>query len=163
MGASRVKHIITNSSDETEALASRIAGVLQAGDALALRGPLGAGKTCFVRGLVAGVGLDRSLVSSPTFVIAQEYLDGMAICPIVHIDAYRIHHVDELRSAGLEELWARDVITVIEWPEQIEDALPPDRLDISISHLDESRRELTLEPRGAGTMAERIATVPGTG
>lgn len=156
-----MRRITTNSPDETEMAATIIAERLRAGDVVALRGSLGAGKTCFVRGLVGGRGFDRALVSSPTFVIAQEYAEDDVTCPIVHIDAYRIHHVDELQSAGLEDLWSPEVITVIEWPEQIEDSLPGHRIEIDIEHLDETRRELTLEIRGSGQLTARLTTVWG--
>ena len=63
----------SESEIQTMELAASVARILQAGDLVALDGPLGSGKTCFVRGLVRGLGLDQSSVSSPTFVICQEY------------------------------------------------------------------------------------------
>ena len=113
---------VSHGLDSTVLLGEVIGGVLRGGDVLGLIGPLGAGKTQFVRGLARGMGLDESMVSSPTFVIVQEYeakplrstpdskdiakggtAGGQGLV-LVHVDAYRIHSLDDLESAGWEDL-----------------------------------------------------------
>ena len=145
----------SGSEAQTEDLAASLARILRAGDVVALEGPMGSGKTCFVRGMVQGLGLDQSLVSSPTFVICQEYAappDSNAAhtasaskTPLVHIDAYRLAGPAELESIGWEELLAAaDSIIAIEWPSRIEMALPPDRFTITLAPMDEHSRSITI-------------------
>jgi tRNA threonylcarbamoyl adenosine modification protein YjeE len=100
----------------TQALAARLADVLQGGDVVALQGDLGAGKTEFARALIrarAGAEID---VPSPTFTIMQDYpLDGLTIR---HIDLYRLADPDELFELGLEEAPGEDEAWLVEWPER---------------------------------------------
>jgi tRNA threonylcarbamoyladenosine biosynthesis protein TsaE len=99
----------------TIALAARLAGVAEAGDVLALEGPLGAGKTVFARGFIRALTRPDEEVPSPTFTLVQVY-EGAA-CPIHHFDLYRIESPDELYELGIEEALG-DGITLIEWPER---------------------------------------------
>ncbi len=113
----------TSGEAETEQFAAALGRRLRGGDVLALSGPLGAGKTCFVRGLAQGLGIDPRQVSSPTFRISQEYTceNGPTL---MHIDAYRLHGTDELEGIGWDELLeANDVVIAIEWPSRVEAAL----------------------------------------
>lgn len=147
---------VTDSEDETTALAAMLARQLQAGDVVALSGELGAGKTRFVRGLARGLGLDESAVCSPTFVIVHEYENRSAgaesvATALIHVDAYRIRSEDDLVTIGWNEMLdSADAVIAVEWPERIARAMPADRLDVTIEHgEDESRRRIVLEPRGA--------------
>lgn len=120
----------TRSPAGTAALGRRLARGLRAGDCVALIGPLGAGKTALVRGIAAGLGLaDRRMVSSPTFVLVQEY---PAAVPIYHVDLYRLGDpVGELRGLGIDEMLARGVV-LIEWADRAGGALPRPRWDVAI-------------------------------
>lgn len=125
---------ITRSEEETLELAASLARELHPGCVLAIDGQLGAGKTAFVRGLVQGLGGVPGNVSSPTFVISQEYdIQGTTL---VHIDAYRLSGVAELETIGWDEmLAARDAIIAVEWAERIAAALPEEAVHIVMEHL----------------------------
>ena len=133
----------SHSEDQTMSIAAEFAHCVQQGDVIALRGPLGAGKTCFVRGLVQGLGGDPQLVSSPTFVLSQEYPIGKSRT-LIHIDCYRLSGPDDLETIGWDELLQRhDTIIAIEWPERIDQQLPPLRaIHIELAHVDQSDRSM---------------------
>ena len=136
---------VTKSEQETIDLAIEFASTLLANDVILLDGELGAGKTCFVRGLCEGLGGDPTQVNSPTFVIMQEYeVDGGI--RLVHIDAYRLSGTEELDTIGWDELLS-DPLTIIaiEWPSKITDALPEHAITVSIEHLKEHERSLTID------------------
>jgi tRNA threonylcarbamoyladenosine biosynthesis protein TsaE len=128
--------------DQTLAVAASVAGVARAGDVLALTGELGAGKTQFVRGLARGLGLDPAAVSSPTFVLMQEYdppEPATTASPpvLVHIDAYRLHGPEGLATLGWEgdgEAIRAGAVVAIEWADLVEPALGDDWLAIDLTH-----------------------------
>jgi tRNA threonylcarbamoyladenosine biosynthesis protein TsaE len=98
---------------------------------LALVGPLGAGKTAFVKGLAEGLGLDPAALASPTFVIASEYaLPGGG--RLAHVDLYRVQSAGELEAAGFLDLLAPGTLVAVEWADRLPDALPADRLELRI-------------------------------
>ena len=138
-------NIVTKSEQETIDLAIEFAATLLANDVILLDGELGAGKTCFVRGLCEGLGGDPTQVNSPTFVIMQEYeVDGGI--RLVHIDAYRLSGTEELDTIGWDELLSDPLaIIAIEWPSKITDALPEHAITVSIEHLKEHERSLTID------------------
>jgi tRNA threonylcarbamoyladenosine biosynthesis protein TsaE len=131
---------VTQSEDQTEDFARQLASELKAGDVLLLSGPLGAGKTAFVRGLAAGLGIDPDDVSSPTFTLVHEYRGGRLT--LYHADLYRLEKVatDDL---GLEEMGASDGVLAIEWPDRLAHALPGARV-IQIEIVDEATRRITI-------------------
>lgn len=120
---------ITNSPAETEQLGERIASCLHGGEVIAFTGGMGMGKTVFTRGLARGLGVSSG-VSSPTFAIVREY-DGRL--PIYHFDMYRITGWDDLYSCGFFDYLDGEAVLVIEWSENIADALPPETIRISVS------------------------------
>jgi tRNA threonylcarbamoyladenosine biosynthesis protein TsaE len=130
--------------ENTEHLGQKLAALIRAGDVLTLSGELGAGKTCLVRGLARGLGLEEGLVASPSFSLINEYPGPV---PLFHIDCYRLHLEEELDELGLEEYLDGQGITVIEWAERIRN-LPEDRLNISLRILDETRRHIRIEVCG---------------
>ena len=134
----------TTSEAETMEVAAELAARLQPGDIIALRGPLGAGKTCFVRGLARGLGLNPASVSSPTFIICQEY-ERADLLRLAHVDAYRLAGPDDLDSIGWEELLeSSNTILAIEWPERIARAIPTEsRIDVTFKHTGKHEREIT--------------------
>jgi tRNA threonylcarbamoyladenosine biosynthesis protein TsaE len=114
---------LSRSPEETEALGERLAPKLRPGSVLALRGALGAGKTCFARGLARGLGV-KDEVTSPTYTIVSEY-EGRAPLPFYHIDAYRLGGEEDFEALGGRELLYGGGICAVEWSERIETALPP--------------------------------------
>jgi tRNA threonylcarbamoyladenosine biosynthesis protein TsaE len=134
----------TNHERETMDLAARLARHLSGGEVICLEGPLGAGKTCFVRGLATGLGLDASAVCSPSFVICRRYANHAPL-GLVHVDAFRLSGPQELEGIGWDEmLEATDSVIAIEWPSRIADALPARRIEITLEHTGERSRELSL-------------------
>lgn len=146
--------VILKDEAATLALGTRIASILRPGDAIALHGDLGAGKTTLARGILQALGLEGE-AASPTFAIVQPYEPPETRIPVWHIDLYRLEDPEEALELGLDEA-RRDVAMLIEWPERLgaglwEDAL---RLHLSIAH--------KQGEGGAGRPAARrlTATIP---
>lgn len=160
MGTPRVSEAITIMSrglDQTLAIGKAVAALAQPGDAIALIGELGAGKTQFVRGLAEGLHIAPEVVSSPTFVIMHEYeaehqppglvgVCGRAPSLLVHIDAYRLAGPDELNDLALEDVRV-EALLAVEWADRVMPALGEHVLEVEISHAAEGR-VLNLTPRG---------------
>jgi len=137
---------LSRSEAETLQLAARLARQLSAGDVVCLEGPLGSGKTCFVRGLATGLGLDPTAVNSPTFVICQRYQGTGTALALVHLDAFRLAGPDDLESVGWEELLETpDTVIAVEWPSRIAAALPPRRINVVMTHVDQSTRRIAVD------------------
>ncbi len=113
--------LTSNSAAETVALGQKLAQEIRGGDVFALAGDLGAGKTHFVKGLVAGCG-SAEPVTSPTFTLVHEYRAGR--WPIFHFDFYRIARVAELEQIGFEDFLEDNGIAVIEWADRFPELLP---------------------------------------
>ena len=136
----------TNSVEETVALGKRLAGRFAIGDCIALIGELGAGKTVFVRGLAVGLGItDERMVSSPTYVLVQEYAGRIRL---YHVDLYRLPAAeDELDNLGLDEMLS-DGVVVIEWADRAKNALPKPHWRVTIKPTGLTSRQFTLERVG---------------
>lgn len=135
----------THSPEETRELAEKLSRQLKAGDVLLLLGDLGAGKSEFTRGLAQGLGI-QGTVASPSFTILNVYEDGRV--PLYHFDWYRLNSAEELYEMGMDEYLGGDGIAVVEWPSQCPEAIPADYLEISLTPMGESEREITITPRG---------------
>ncbi len=135
---------------ELQAIAERLGRLLQAGDVLALTGPLGAGKTTFVQGVARGLDVpaDRH-VASPTFALVNEHPGRV---PLVHADLYRVADARELEELGLTDAFDRAAVA-IEWLDRFPDAAPAERLEIAIAIAPDDSRSLSLRPRGARAAA----------
>ena len=140
--ASRVTsvQVVTASPQETERLAARLAARLQPGDVVAVSGDLGSGKTTFVRGAARALGV-REPVSSPTFTIGHRY---EAPVPVAHLDLYRLAGIDPEEWADLEPYFD-GTIAFVEWPEHGGEWLPATRAGVTLTHVDEKRRQVSIE------------------
>ena len=147
------ERLTSGSEEETRALAMELAKSLRAGDVVALFGDLGAGKTRFVRGLAEGLGVDPSFVSSPTFVLMQEYDGGRDGLTLIHVDAYRLSGPDEYEDLGLDDLVPQNALLAIEWAERVDSALPAHAIRVRIAHLGREERAIEIE-RGNGARAD---------
>jgi tRNA threonylcarbamoyladenosine biosynthesis protein TsaE len=144
--------MVSRSPEETLALATELAALLQPGDIILLQGDLGTGKTEFVRGLAQGLGLRPDQVSSPTFALIHEYPGSPTL---IHVDLYRLTQVDPEMLMTLEDYWQQPVITVIEWAERLQAERPPDCLEITFRWLNPQTR--ALEVQGYGPRGEHLA------
>jgi len=131
----------SHSPAETESLGESFARQLEPGAVVALFGPLGAGKTAFVRGLARGLCCVGE-VCSPTYALVHEYTaPGLTLA---HFDMYRVGSWEELESTGYYDYLARGCTMAIEWSENIAAALPPDAWRVTIEPIDESSRAITI-------------------
>lgn len=133
------------SVEETWSLAKAIANELQPGDIVCLEGDLGAGKTTFVQGLAAALGVPGR-VTSPTFCIVQEHQSPDLL--FVHMDLYRLHGEEDVEAIGWEDYIARGAILAIEWPERAGALIPQNAHRIAFRHLGEKNRKITIDKGG---------------
>ena len=135
----------SNAASVTRAIGERLAGKLQPGDVLLLRGNLGAGKSELTRGIARGLGIE-GVIPSPSFTILNVYMEGCI--PLYHFDWYRITSVEELYEMGMDEYIGGDGICVIEWPDNGREAIPDTYLEIFLDPTGDTQREIRLVPRG---------------
>ena len=133
----------SRSEDDTRELAENLESEKFEGMVICLNGELGSGKTLFVKGFAKALGIEDE-ITSPTFNIIKEYLDGEA--ELYHMDVYRAE--DNYESIGIEDYFKKKGVTIIEWADMISDILPKERLDINFQIAGENTRVLTLEPHG---------------
>lgn len=137
--------IVSNSPEETRATAAALAARLPPGSVIALHGDLGAGKTCFVKGLGDGLGV-RDTITSPTYTLIHEYRGTM---PLIHADLYRLADATAAAGAGLEAYLdeARGILA-IEWPDRTAGLLPAATLHVTFELTDSptQRRIRISEP-----------------
>jgi tRNA threonylcarbamoyladenosine biosynthesis protein TsaE len=139
--------VTTKSAEETRIVGASLAPVLLPGDIISLSGDLGAGKTVFVQGLAAALGVQER-VTSPTFTIVHEYSGRY---PILHLDVYRLNSFQEVLDLGFEEFLDPHSIVAIEWGEAIAPLLPRRHLDIDMRRVpdsDDDDRRLLFRPYG---------------
>ena len=128
-----------NDEAATLALGRKLAGALQAGDVVTLSGPLSAGKTTLVRGLLKALGHEGE-VPSPSFAIVQPYEDLSP--PVWHVDLYRIENPADLAELGLDDV-RDEAVLIVEWPERAGIRAWPGALALSLAVLDDGSRALT--------------------
>lgn len=127
--------------EQTAAAGEALGRTLAAGDVVALVGDLGAGKTCFVQGLVRGLDVVAH-ATSPTFVLVNEYRGRL---PVHHVDAYRTSSAGELIDLGLLDLMGGDGVTVIEWADRAEALLPDRTVRVRIEGLGDEPRTIVID------------------
>jgi tRNA threonylcarbamoyladenosine biosynthesis protein TsaE len=140
----------------TERLGAALADVLPAGSVVALVGPLGAGKTRLVQAVAAAVGVPRVAVTSPTFVLVNEYRQGRL--PVFHFDTYRLKDDDEFLELGPDEYFESDGLSFVEWADRVADLLPADRLEIALEVTGETARRATITSSSqTAALVDRLA------
>ena len=135
---------ISHSEQDTIDFAKKLASKLSVGDIIVLNGDLGAGKTKFTEGFLSYFNLEQE-ISSPTFTIVNEY-DAKDL-KIFHFDVYRLSDVDEFYASGGEEYF-NSGICIVEWGEIIQDALPPEYIEINITVQNEQERIFNISTYG---------------
>ncbi len=138
--------IITSSTDQTEELGRIVGSLLEPGDLICLYGDLGAGKTHFSYGIAQGLDVLEQYITSPTFTFVNEYKGRI---PFYHIDLYRLNDPAELEGIGFDEYVDSDGATVIEWAERAEDELPREMLNVYLSHVSDTSREIGFYAEGS--------------
>ncbi len=134
----------SHSVADTERIAADLARSLVGGECIALHGELGAGKTQFVRGLLAGLGGDPRTVTSPTYVLLNIYNTGRLT--LYHLDAYRIAGADDFESIGFTELLDQGGVVVVEWAGKVASLIPKAAVQVRIESLSEEARSINIEP-----------------
>jgi tRNA threonylcarbamoyladenosine biosynthesis protein TsaE len=135
---SRIFH--TQSEEETIALGERLAAELPPQALVLLIGELGAGKTTLAKGIVKGLGAAQpEEVSSPTFTLIHQYSPS-----VYHIDLYRLDREDQLETLGLEEIFDRTAVVLIEWGERFPKLMLEQRIDIRLRVTGDSSREIEV-------------------
>jgi tRNA threonylcarbamoyladenosine biosynthesis protein TsaE len=148
-----VTNIVTTAED-MEILGAKLAAGLTAGQIVFIRGPLGAGKTTLVRGLLRGAG-HKGAVKSPTFTLVEPY--SINQLPLYHFDLYRLKNPEELEFMGVRD-YLRAGVCLIEWPERGGDILPPPDLDVIIEPIPDGRQVvLTAHNRQGVAMLQALA------
>ena len=137
-----MEEFISNSAEETLAIASNFAKTLSRGDIVLLDGDLGAGKTVFVKGVANAFSNGKVVAVSPTFVIVNVYDTDPEI---YHFDLYRINDVSELDAIGAEEYFYGGGICFVEWPERAEGYFLTDVISIEIKKLSDNERMIRIE------------------
>jgi tRNA threonylcarbamoyladenosine biosynthesis protein TsaE len=135
--------VTSKSPQETMELGRRLGAQLRGGEVFAICGPLGSGKTHLIKGIAAGAGaVDRESVTSPTFVIVNQYAGRF---DLYHIDAYRLNSVAEFEMLGFDDFCYPESVVLIEWADKIEPAIRGmDCIRIDLAHEGERTRSLRL-------------------
>jgi tRNA threonylcarbamoyladenosine biosynthesis protein TsaE len=133
---------ISKSAEETVAAGRTYGSDARKGDVFALSGDLGAGKTQFVKGFVAGLG-SKADVTSPTFVLVHEYGDGRL--PVYHFDFYRLENREALSRLGFDDYIFGDGVSLIEWADRYSDLIPSHAKWLSFELRDENTRVISEE------------------
>ena len=132
--------IESQSPEATRRAGEALGRTLGPADVVALTGELGAGKTCFVQGVVQGLEVTTT-ATSPTFVLVNEYRGRL---PVHHVDAYRTETLTELVDLGLLELFDADGVTLVEWADKLRPLLPARTIDVHVSGVGDEPREIVI-------------------
>ena len=138
----------TSSEDQTIALGEEIGRGLGRRAVVLLIGELGAGKTTIAKGIIRGLGAAAPEdVASPTFTLIHEFGENPKV---YHIDLYRLERASDVLSLGLDDLLDQEAILLVEWGERFPELWPPERIEIHLSWVDETVREVRVQGLGAG-------------
>lgn len=136
---------ISHSPEQTRRFGARLGALLQPGDIICLEGDLGTGKTCLVQGVGAGMDIDAA-ITSPTFTLVAEHRPPPPAPVLYHIDLYRLEApTNEVWAFGLDDYLNGNGVCVIEWADRIRSLLPPERMWITLTHLDFGKRDILMQ------------------
>jgi tRNA threonylcarbamoyladenosine biosynthesis protein TsaE len=146
--------VALSSEEDTARLGRAIADLVEPGTAIGLVGPLGAGKTRLVRAIAEALGVDPEAISSPTFVLIQEYSGRL---PIYHFDTYRLPTPEAFEALGVADYWESGV-SLVEWADRVRDLLPDDCWTIALDPTGPTSRAARIElPPSARSVRDRLA------
>lgn len=153
--------VFANNEHDTARFGAALAAVLPSGTTIALIGTLGAGKTRLVQAVATALGVAEGTVTSPTFVLVNEYPGGRL--PIYHFDTYRLKDDDEFLELGPDEYFESNGLVFVEWADRVARLLPTERIEIQIEVIEESTRRITINGTSASTaeLANRVAAACG--
>jgi tRNA threonylcarbamoyladenosine biosynthesis protein TsaE len=138
--------LLTHNTKETIHLGKRMGMLLQPGDTVALVGELGTGKTHYIKGVAAGLGVERAdRITSPSFTLIHEYRGRF---PFYHIDLFRLGDEEEAEELGLEEVFAVEGVVAVEWADRIPNLLPEELLWVELVYIEKQTRSISLHGRG---------------
>src|SRR6266704_3230966 len=138
--------VVTRSSRQTKYWGSKLGKLLTGGEIIGLVGELGAGKTCFVRGMAEGLEVGTGAwIRSPTFTLINEYHGRL---PVYHIDLYRVGSREELEGLNLREYLYSDGVSVVEWFEHLPADEVNEYLEVKLAYANGNKRQLMFTPRG---------------
>lgn len=141
----KAMEITSDSVQKTQKIGKLIARNLKKGDIVCLFGDLGSGKTVLTKGIGSALGVDKHLVTSPTFVLIRKY---EAKIPIYHFDLYRLNRAEDILDLGYEEYLFDEGISVIEWADKLGSLLPREFLKIELRFIGEKKRHLKISASG---------------
>ena len=143
--------LVSGSPEDTYEIARSLGEILVDGDVIALTGDLGAGKTCFSKGIGAALGISPDRVASPTFVISTKHEGDI---PLTHVDVYRLESARDAIEIGLDEIFYDEKgVCVVEWAEKVEDLLPTDSIRVTFGITGENSRKITVSSPEQGRLA----------
>lgn len=137
-------NILSKSPGETKEIARKLGRTLKKGDIVALIGELGSGKTCFTQGLMKGLGVKVNKITSPSFVLINEYRGRL---PVYHFDIYRLNNIQEVVDLGYEEYFYGNGVTIIEWADKIKELLPKKCIMVNLKVISENERKINIRNR----------------
>ena len=138
---------VTCSPEETFQAGVEFAARLNPGDLVILSGPLGAGKTVFVKGLAQGLGINPRDVHSPSYTMVSEYGPSSNGRRLVHVDLYRVDEAAEIHELGLADYLTGDHVVAVEWGERLPAVLRKGAIFVSIEDAGDERRRLSIQSR----------------
>ena len=138
--------LTTKSVEDTQQFGERLGTLLHAGDVVALIGDLGSGKTTCIQGIAKGLGIDPSVVKSPTFVLLRDYAGGRV--GLIHVDGYRLEGEPQAVWLDLEWVFSPRKVTVIEWADRFAGCLPEAHLELRMAHKTTNQRLIAVIPHG---------------
>jgi tRNA threonylcarbamoyladenosine biosynthesis protein TsaE len=142
--------IVSTTPKDTETFARLLGELAQPGDVLILTGDLGAGKTTLTKGIALGLGIEQ-LIKSPTYTIIREYQSGRL--PLYHMDVYRVGQGAE--DLGLEEYFEGDGLSVVEWGDLLQEAVPDTYLNVTVAKEDQFTEKRRIQLKAVGTVAQK--------
>jgi len=143
-----------DSLEQTQRLGRRLGKAVQPGTVISLVGNLGAGKTQLTTAIATGLGINPDEVSSPTFMLIQEYQGRL---PLYHFDTYRLKDIHEFEDLGVDEYFFGDGVCLVEWGDRFQKLFPEDLLRIEIQILGETQRQ--FEMTANGPLSEQLIAV----